>query len=237
LMAADFSWWNVVPTLVGGGISIATALLVFGLNQRSDRVKRDEERKKSDAMSAFVGLQKLMRTLESIENLARHIDRQFIEAIEVGDGNQEPASIVKPIIGASIIVEDLTAQESLFLAKSNGDLISHIWEIQQRARNNDFIVQEYNKSRLEFDEFMTARATKITISEGTRISVEAAKEDAPHFEMRFGRLNQIVVPLIEALEEDRITIPRIIDQYIQIARETFGDRFPAKKVEIRKRGS
>jgi hypothetical protein len=236
LNASDFSWWSVVPTLVGGGISIATAILMFNLNQRTERSKREREKLKSDAMSAFVGLQKLMRTLESIENLARHIDRQFVEAREVGDDGGEPASIVKPIIGAPIVVEDLTAQEGVFLAKKNGELISRIWEIQQRARNNDFIVAEYNRQRLAFDDYLAAKATKITIVDGTRISAECESGDIPQIEMRFGRLNQIVVPLVEALEEDRRTIPTVIDEYIAVAREVFGDSFPAKSVEIRKVG-
>jgi hypothetical protein len=209
---------------------------MFALNQRTERSKREEEKKKADAMSAFVGLQKLMRTFESIENLARHIDKQFLEAHEAGEESKEPAAIVKPIIGAPIVVEDLTAQETVFLAKKNGELIAQIWEIQQRARNNDYIVSEYNRHRLAFDDYLAAKATKVTILDGTKISAECPSEEIPQIEMRFGRLNQIVVPLVEAVEEDRVTIKTITGEYIRIAKEIFGERFPAKGVEIRKRG-
>ncbi len=233
---AEFSWWSVVPTLVGGGISILTAVLMFGIGQATERRKRKEEKKKSDALDAFIGLQKLMRTLEATENLARHIDRQFIEAHKSGDDLNDPASIVKPILGAPIMIEDLTAQEVLFLVRGNEDLMSKIWEIQQRARNNDVIRSEYNRLRFAFDDFLESSAKEIRLLEGSRISASCGPSDVVRMEMRLGRLNQVIVPLVETLEKDRAAIPEVINKYIVAAREVYGDHFPVTGVEKIGRG-
>jgi hypothetical protein len=49
-----------------------------------------------------------------------------------------------------------------------------------------------------------------------------------------GQLNQMIIPLVIALEEDRISVHDIVNEYIEAARKEFGDDFPAKSIELRK---
>lgn len=227
----DFSWWNIVPTLVGGVLSTTSAVGMFVLAQRQDRKKRAAERKSLAAMLAYAGLMKLMKTGNSLIVLARHIDQQFDEAREEGRIEEEPASIVKPILGAPVTIEDVTAEEAGFLAKTDAELISLIWEIQQRARNNDLMVETYNKFRQEYDLFLESKADGIKEIEGSVASYSLSGNDAKIAHMRIGKLNQIIVPLIAALDEDRKSIVTVIERYVAVAVESFGDDFPAKKIE------
>jgi hypothetical protein len=204
---------------------------MFFLAQRHDRRKRAADRKSLLAMQAYAGLQKLMKTADSLIVLARHIDQQFDEARQLGRIEQEPASIVKPILGAPVTIEDVTAEEASFLAKADPELISLIWEIQQRARNNDLIVKTYNQTRQDYDLFLESKADAIKEIEGSVASYSLAGNDAKIAHMRLGKLNQIIVPLIAALDEDRKSIVTVVERYAAVAVKTFGDDFPAMKIE------
>ena len=228
-------WEKILPSLIGGGISAVTAVIMFSLAQWIDSRKRAAERKRSAAHDAYGGLLKLVRSGDSIENLARHIDKQIKDAHELNRDFSDIAAIIQPILGASILVEDLTAQETRFLTKSDGEFLSRIWEIQQRARNNDVIAAEYSKFRLAYDAFIETKAPSITAIEGATLSVSLEGDDAKIATIKLGRLNQIIVPLIASLDEDRKTIVTVIDEYIAFARSAFGDDFPAKKFEARAR--
>lgn len=117
------------------------------------------------------------------------------------------------------------------MAKTDAELISLIWEIQQRARNNDLMVETYNKFRQEYDLFLESKADGIKEIEGSVASYSLSGNDAKIAHMRIGKLNQIIVPLIAALDEDRKSIVTVIERYVAVAVESFGDDFPAKKIE------
>jgi hypothetical protein len=236
LMTGEFSWWSIVPTLVGGAISIATTVAVFRFNIRVDRTKREREQKKSAANRAFFGLMKLNRTLESIENLARHFDEQLAEAQSIGRGHLEPYDVYRALVGAPHPFDLVSAEEILFLTKGHGEMIARIGEIQQRATNNEFIAREYASARRALDAFLLEHISTDSLVDGASLYLNVDSALKVKIDFQQGQLNQMIVPLIAALEEDRITVVTLIKEYIKLAKLEFGDDFPTKGLELRKSG-
>ena len=237
-MESEFNWWFFVQpfagVVLGGSISLASTLYMQNRAQKIEATKKERESRKSAGVRTFVGLMKLVRTFESIENQARHLDEQLKVAISEGKGNNEPFDIYKAIIGAPHEFETLTAEEVLFLAKGEGELIARLGEIQQRARNNEVIAREYSNARRSLDGFMLQHVSQTSAVDGSILKMDIDQALKTKVDILQGQLNQMIIPLIIALEEDRKAIPKIIDDYIQAARTEFGDDFPTKGLELRK---
>ena len=224
---------SFASAVLGGVISLGTSFAVLRSTQRSEAKKLLVEQKRLAGFDAYIGLQKLMKSLNSIENLARHLDKQIKDATADGKIVIDTAAAISPIVGAASVIDDLTAHETAFLVKTDGELLARIWEIQQRARNNEFISQRYSELRADYDDFIASKSHGIKRIDGSMLSVELEGEEAKVALLTMSRLNQIIVPLFVALDEDRKAIVAVIDEYISAARQEFGDGFPAKKLEVR----
>lgn len=224
-------WDTLIPTLVGGAISAVTAVCMFFVAKQDEHRRREKEVRIEAATNAYVGFSKLLATANSIENLARHIDSQFEEANEQVRSVPDTAALIKPIIGARAKIEFLSATETAFLLKKNAELLSRIWEIQQRAESNDRVLETYNDLRTNFDSFLEERATDLSDLEGSVLSAKLQGRDGKVAKLRLAKLNTTIVPLIDALEEDRVTVKTVVNDYLDAARAYFGDDFPAKKIE------
>ena len=236
-MGAEFSWWSLFPPLVGavvgGGVSLTSTLFMQSRAQKLESAKKDREAKRLAGNLAYFALAKLVGTFEAIENLARHFDQQFKEAEAEGRGASQPYDIYKAIVGAPHVIDVVSANEILFLAKGHGEMIARIGEIQQRARNDEVVAREYSSARRNLDSFMLNYISPTTILDGSRMAVQADATTKTKVDVLQGQLNQIIVPLIVALEEDRNSIVLLVNEYIKIAQSTFGDDFPAKGFEVR----
>ena len=221
-----------LSTVTGGLVALLTSIVMLWISHRNDSNFKEVERRNLAAMGAYAGLHRLMKTANSIQSLANHIDRQFEEARKSGHVEQDPATFIMPIIGASVVVEDLTAEETVFLLKSkDAGLMAEIWEIQQRARNNDVVVEQYNKFHMEFTEFLETHPDTILAYHGSVVSAEVKGDDAKVLSLKLGRLNTLIVPLIENLEEDRKKVREVVERYISEAQDICGKDFPVKKVD------
>ncbi|MCZ8333360.1 MAG: hypothetical protein O9328_03770 [Rhodobacteraceae bacterium] len=233
MVAEEFSWLAVVPSLVGGGISAVTAVLMFSLAQRVDRKKRESDAKKLSAVKAFSALQKIMHIANINENLARQIDREFKDASETREIHQvDPAHVVRPLIGAPHDVERITPEEILFLAKSgNGDLIAEIWEIQQRTLNNDHLVKYFNELKTDYADFMESCAESVQEMRPEGATLELKGTQVFRAVSKTGRMNTVLVGLVSNLESDRVQSKSVVERFLSAAVAEFGSDFPAKTVE------
>ena len=138
-------WGVLVPTLVGGAISLVTSIVMFGAAQAFDRRQSKSEHRIAEIRSSYVGLQKLMKTANTVLSIKRHIDAEFESAKLDGDiSKMEASAIVKPIIGARGHIEQLSADECAFLAGEKGaKLLSDIWVIERRAISNEVTIEIY----------------------------------------------------------------------------------------------
>ncbi|WP_322892694.1 MULTISPECIES: hypothetical protein [unclassified Yoonia] len=225
---------SLVPVLVGGAISLVSSVVILSLGLLIESKRKGRAAKSEAALQAFVGLNKLMMTINSIENIAKHIDREF-EGATKGGVTLEPASILRPLIGAMNEIDLVTPHEMLFLATGDGELPAAIQEIQHRARNLNVIIAEYNLLRREHDDFLERNA-KIGDLDGTNVGYTLSGKARKISKIKIGRLNVLVAGIIEMVEEDRKTVFDVTNEYLAKAREHFGNDFPAKALEIRASG-
>ena len=225
-------WGALVPTLVGGAISLVSSVAVFTLAERAERKKKEKNRREEQAADAFVGLQKLMYSLNAIENLARHIETEFRSAEGDGGANMEPAAIVRTIVGSDSRIEDLQTKEFAFLIDETGELAAKIAEIQERCKNSMAAVQTFNELKADYDRFVEENAEFEEI-EGNLATMVFKDRDAKVAELKVGRMNQLLASIIASLEEDRKQVREVTSEFIKKAVESFGDEFPARSLEMR----
>ena len=231
-MALEFSWWNVVPTLVGGAISLATTYLMFNKTQSTEREKREKENKKRLALSAFNGFRKLLEVSNGLENIKLHIDEGFEAAEKNGGLDLDPYIKILPFVGARGIYKDLVSEELFFLTKlKNSELISELDVIIRRARNNEVVIEKYSELRQDINSFLETRIGTDTSADGTLVSGTIATSDKVVLDLRGGLLNNVLGTLMEHLEADCVKARKICSEYLEAAQAEYQDDFPKIKLE------
>jgi len=214
---------------------LVSSVTVFSLAEWTERKKRDRERKIGQATDAFIGLQKLMSSLNLVENIARHIDREFRSAETDGMGVVEPAAIVRPIVGADREIEQLHAKEFAFLIDESGTLASLVSEIQDRCMNTLAAIKTFNDLKADYDRFSEEHA-EVKEVVGETASMHFDGRNSMIAQLKVGRMNLLLNDIISSLEEDRNQVKEVTEAFIAKAVEVFGDDFPAKKLEMRTNG-
>jgi hypothetical protein len=108
MAATEFSWWNIVPTVVGAGISIITTVIMFGVSERNERKKRKADSILKLEAFAFSAQTKLSSILAWYRAVSR--------SLEVAS-SEELNSIVAP---QSQVTE--FSSDELFVAMKSGDV-------------------------------------------------------------------------------------------------------------------
>jgi hypothetical protein len=227
-------WKTVFAVLFGGGISLVTSLAVLYVSNMISRRSYEKKEKEAEALRAFQGMHKLMQTANAILSLDRLIDKQFKNAHSdrIDITKADPSSIIKQIIGAPNMIEQLVVSEVVFLTKSDDqELISDVWEIQQRAMNYDHTVDEYNRRRNEYDSFLKTKAPKMSELTGTIVTYDPTGDDAKIELLKVGQLNNLIGQIINDIEEDKARIIKVCERFLEKAILEFGSDFPMKTIE------
>ena len=225
-------WSSLIPTLVGAGLSILTTAIVFTLTQNASRNRDKAEFKREAAQNAYVGLQKLMCTANCILGLKKHFDAEFESAREQGLETEEPAHIIRQVVGDSGTVEAVTAVESSFLAElKQFELISNIWQIESRARSSIKSADSINILKKEYDDFLMAVGAHARLHEGAVANIQLEGDNARVAHMHISKLNSVIGPLLQHLEEDSESVKVVVNDYVKAAKEHFGDKFPMTDVK------
>lgn len=230
-MATEFSWWSVVPTLVGGGISLATTFLMFGVAQSVDRSKRAKERKKEEAVTAFVGFWNLKALAEFLGNIDRELDEAFAQA---GDEvvHLEPSDIIKGFLSADEVFPEFSIKELMFLSRQKQtQMIADVDLLLKRARNVEATIKKYTALREGVEAMLEDRASKIVETDAGRSQATLSGRDAVVVNLRRGNLNQILGGLHVLLERDVPESKRLTETYLELARKEYGSDFPDFKLE------
>jgi len=222
----------IVASILGGLISLVSSVTVFTRSVAEERRRREAEKRERDIANAFSGLTKLIHIAEAIENLARHLDKEFAESSR-NDGLREPTSFVRQIVGSNVVIEKISAEEIFFIMRNDGDLAAEISEIQQRAINHMEVANSYSFLRRDLDDFTEKHATLEVEEDATSLGAKFEGGDALVAKLKFARGNQILAHLVVALEEDRRRAGDILRRYAEKARERFGDDFPVQSLEFR----
>jgi len=226
-------WGVLVPTLVGGAISLVTSIVMFGAAQAFDRRQSKSEHRIAEIRSSYVGLQKLMKTANTVLSLKRDIDAEFESAKLDGDiSKMEASAIVKPIIGARGHIEQLSADECPFLAGEKGaKLLSDIWVIERRAISNEVTIEKYNELKFDFIAFTEKSASELKGLASSKLELEFSEANASIAKMRIGAMNSVIGFLIAHLEKDAWQIKTVVERYVEQAVEKFGSDFPMQSIE------
>lgn len=223
-------WATLGTLLLGSGISLVASIVMFTLAYSVDRKKRAAEDRRYGANAALAGAHKLMHTLNYVENLGIHVDKEFSDP-ERNEGMREPSSWVRPIIGIDANFAFVSIDEMSFLFASDGELTARVYEIQQRALVLSKTVESYNKLRFDYLTFIEGHASNV---DGSVLTADLTGRDAVVAGIRLGRLNQLIAALVTQLDEDRPIVRQVVDDFIAEARSFYGGEFPAKRIEDRK---
>lgn len=205
---------------------------MFSLNQRTERKKRKAEARTKAAFAAYVGLQKILKAAQAMISLERHIDGEFKAAQEERRDMDDPGNIVRPIIYSSVAIEDISTEEYFFLAKGkSANLVLEILELQQRARNNDAIVREFNRAKADYTSYLESRTHAVDELYSDHASFALGGNDAVVAVMKMGNLNTFIGQLLPALEEDVPRIKAVAQRFLDAAIIEFGEDFPKTKIE------
>jgi hypothetical protein len=230
MIIEQFSWWNIVPSLVGGLMSAASAVGMFYLAQRTERKKREAEGRRKSAQAAFEGFWKLRAIAAGQINLNREITDQYIEARLSGAEDLLPANKVLGLLGAPNGYEHLAASEYLFLINQRkAELIAEIDLVVRRAMNNEVSTQKYNELRIDFEEFIVKNADLVVPHTGTRASVELKGIAGSIADIKISRLNNLLGQIEEHLDEDCKNSKKVVEDFLMAARAEFGEDFPKFK--------
>lgn len=228
----EFTWLSVVPTLVGGAISIVTTVAMFGLTQWVDRKKRARERKREEAVAAFVGFWKLKAVAESLGNLRREISDAFASAKDRGISDGEPCDIVRGLVGASSQTDFLTSRELLFLNRANrSDLMAEADLIVRRAINIEESMKKYGEMREHFQSFIESAAESVAVPTGTAGGFSLSGNAAAIARLKKNSMNDFLSQVQSMLEKDLPRAKIAANGYLRVARESFGDDFPKFNLE------
>jgi hypothetical protein len=221
-------WEKVIPVLVGGGISLLTTVVMFGVAQWVERRKRKTEKRAKDAFLAFTGFRKLVWALNEVENIRVQIDLAFKDDLNDHRPGAEPFEKVQPMLAAQSQVVSLSADELFFLAKrKQSSLISNIDLIVDRVRTDRMVLDKYSELRMELNKFMEDRVHPEGKNGDGPQRYELSAKDRVIFDSQAGSLNIMLSRLIEFVERDCSEGRQICDEYLTAAKSEFGEEFPA----------
>ncbi len=138
------------------------------------------------------------------------------------------------MVGAKAALEPIAMEEMFFLVSAKvAHLMAEVDLIYRRALNTDAVVDQFNRMKLEFGNFIEERTSKIELGEGTRAAFELAGKDVKLADLRGGAMNNLVGQMLEHLESDCAEAKRISQEFLEAARKYFGSDFPDVKLEWR----
>lgn len=227
-MGDEFKWLSVVPTLVGGGISLVTSLSMFGLAQYIERRKRANEREREGGAAAFMGFWKLKTTAEMLVNLQREIGDAFSKASEKGLSGAEPCQIVRGMVGAPALIEFLEAKELMFLSKEKrSDLIAEADLVVHRARNIDASMRKYTELRESLQVFLEINSDRVGASVGAVSDFALSGKNAAIAKLKIDSLNEMLEQIGGMLKNDAVAAKKVALEYLGVAKKHFGTGFPS----------
>lgn|GEM_PF-6280270 len=223
---------TILPTLVGGAITLLAALLSFWLANRAERSKREEEAQRLSAAEAMSGLFKLVQWTNLLHNIKRHIDEFYKQAAEEGHQPAEPALTIGPSAGIFVEPSLLEAREYTFLAQTrSSNLIAKLKLLEERSINSHHLIKLYSKYHLELQAWMEEIPDFHVELDGPIATNLFPPAYRSSYEIRLAQLNRIIGGLVEHLDEDIQNAEDLVKEFANIAHEHFGSQFPRFSLE------
>ncbi|WP_127748432.1 hypothetical protein [Parasedimentitalea marina] len=220
--SASFSWSAIIPTVIGGGIALLTALAMFYFSNSLERKKREEERIRNNASSAVSGFLKLTRWANLVANVDEHINKFYEEANAHGHEADQAFQIVGPSVGKFLEPDRLTVEEySFLLSKEHSELIGKIQMVEERAANLLQLLDQYSSDYLEFSKWLHTVPGFSRELDGPIAKSKIPKKYMAQVDEHGAQLNRILAGITEHIGEDLVTATQVIQEYGQVAHDEF----------------
>jgi hypothetical protein len=197
-----FTWWNIVPTLIGGTLSAgAGALTSYLLARRASRevLRRDQDVRDQDRRSATMrGSIKLQIMTNGTETLHRAID-QMVKAADA-DGRANEALHVKvfPLAGHTVAPVKFDADEiSVFLAAKDDDFVNALLLQGERYTTLQVACEQYSTRRVAWTDLMVSYLANSTANGG-----EMTKEQKGALSLRARELEAQITDIRSMAKEN-----------------------------------
>ncbi|MCR9158100.1 MAG: hypothetical protein NXH80_12695 [Rhodobacteraceae bacterium] len=216
----------IVAALLGGLISLISALMVFWLATRKETKLFEQRLNDTRNTNARIGLGKLLNMSNQLYSIERFISKQLAEA-------QKEAPVIEPglaVVGSSagnFEVDRLNSAELEFLvhSKSNG-LVSEIHMFQRAVMTHVAALEQYTVLRREFDDFSLKHGRIPEDPDGRLVSTEFDEKHGRQASIMLGSLNILLGEILTTIEDDIKTGFDLADSYREMAVKQFGEPFP-----------
>lgn len=226
-------WATLVPTLLGGFITLIVALITFWLTARAERKRRDAERNRDAAVDALSGYHKLSAWVDLFGNINNLISDCFKDAHSDGFNASEPFQVVPPFAGRFLEPPALKINEFRFLlTKKYSECVNEIVELEKHGINITKLLDEYSRLRLELESWIDSLPNVERELSGPLAETAIPAEHKAKFEMRVGQLNRILVGLVEQLETDVPRSKKCLIDFVSAANDLFGSDFPKLDIDF-----
>jgi len=241
-------WWELLTSdqkitvfvsfgaaLLGGLISLLSALGVFWVSAGSDRKSRRQQEKSEQASLAFQAFSVLASNYIQLCSLNSTIDEVFKECVEHGQGDLSPGVKVVPITGLPEKLSEVDPVHCAFLLKNDkSETYNKLLQFQFLCQICIASIHSFNKLRTEYTDQVSRlieSGLEARFSEdGQQVSTVLEGSVGGVFSAREGVLNLIMGQVTENLEKAISVGREVLPAYQQVAHSVFEDLFPVKTI-------
>ena len=225
-------WIAFSSALLGGAFTLAGSFFSIKEQFRREEKRTGIERKRNHAERAFAVFSNLIAAYNELANIKGHIDRMFAEANDAGHADMEPCSIVRPIVGAEKVINEIVANDLAFLFQmQKAELFNDVILSHARSKNLFAAIAKYNHMRSEVTSFMIEGAEGGKTIDGVVATRNLQGERANEAELKIGQLNNLLGQILEMLDADVKETWRVASSFNEAAKIYFGQYYPKFELE------
>lgn len=227
---ANANWWDLVPATVGALVGAAAAAIpAFFLARNASRetLRRDQESRLERQKNATLrGLATLVRIVNGIENIHRHIEELIKESENANPTGMELWQRILPIVG---IEKDEwyfeTEDVAIFVSAKKFDFFNDILLLSHRYTSLKIALQYYGDSRSRLTDELPSQM------EGQIGHAYLSPAEMDRFRPRAVQLETLAVQIRTTARDDWDFAKKVASQFGPIAREYFKDSsFPTLSI-------
>ena len=229
--AVAYDWYLIIPTLVGGAISLASSVGMYWLATNGQRRRDESSQLRTDARVVSEAYFCLLAYVNINANLDKHISDCFQETSSAGIDTPEAWSYVPASIGSLLLPNRLSHSGLSFLySKNNFELLQEILHFEAKTINNLNVWAKYSELRGQLDRWMLEHPEIQRAFDGVTSNDAIPKAEMTKIEIQGGQLNRILASLTEGLAEDMVIGDTMMERFSDAAHSHFGDLFLKAKL-------
>lgn len=202
---------EMIATIIGGFISLFTAIFILKQEERSGIEKLRGERLDADRRIALTLYFKIIEVYDSISKINSHFFNGMNEA-NVSKSVLNPWTTVLPLVGVFPSVSFTPEEKNFLFHLKNNDLLNDIISLDSANSTYIMLVNEYNQKRSELSKLLVNSKTEVNFNRLDTI-VEQKDKPAliPHIEYCNSIIRNILIDCPLILHQVKSSIHRYVD--------------------------